>query len=175
MHPLKFPNSGIRAKVFVRKIGFKLRVMRLKRVESFYVFLLCFCSEGSEEGRLATGSPHAGPATHGQAGCKGQLATSKAPYKGAASHGQSPLQGKPPAGAVAHGHGWRLRAPAARAASCKGDRWQEQLPRKAAPLAREVPPEGTVSPPVQGSGGTGGADGARGLGHPFRKRMILPL
>ncbi|RWW82110.1 hypothetical protein BHE74_00009446 [Ensete ventricosum] len=25
MHPLRFPNSGIRAKVFMRKIGFKLR------------------------------------------------------------------------------------------------------------------------------------------------------
>ncbi|RRT44821.1 hypothetical protein B296_00030938 [Ensete ventricosum] len=28
MHLLRFPNSGIRAKVFVRKIGFKLHVMR---------------------------------------------------------------------------------------------------------------------------------------------------
>ncbi|RWV94013.1 hypothetical protein GW17_00043488 [Ensete ventricosum] len=33
-----FPNSGIRAKVFMRKIGFKLRVMRLNRVESFNAF-----------------------------------------------------------------------------------------------------------------------------------------
>ncbi|RZS00246.1 hypothetical protein BHM03_00029911 [Ensete ventricosum] len=58
MHPLKFPNSGIRAKVFVRKIGFKLRVMRLNRVESFYVFLLHFRSEGNEEeGRPTTASP----------------------------------------------------------------------------------------------------------------------
>ncbi|RWV95104.1 hypothetical protein GW17_00042301 [Ensete ventricosum] len=40
MHPLRFPNSGIRAKAFVRKIGFKLRVMRLNHVESFYAFLL---------------------------------------------------------------------------------------------------------------------------------------
>ncbi|RWV77067.1 hypothetical protein GW17_00062161 [Ensete ventricosum] len=63
MHPLRFPNSGIRDNVFVRKIGFKLRVMRLNRVESFYAFLLHFCSEGSkEEGRLATASPHVGPA-----------------------------------------------------------------------------------------------------------------
>ncbi|RRT53458.1 hypothetical protein B296_00019846 [Ensete ventricosum] len=58
----RFHNSGIRAKVFVQKIDFKLRVMRLNNVESFYVFLLCFRSEGSEEeGRLATSSPHAGP------------------------------------------------------------------------------------------------------------------
>ncbi|RZR75532.1 hypothetical protein BHM03_00060334 [Ensete ventricosum] len=49
MHPLWFLNSGIRAKVFVRKIGFKLCVMRLNRVESFYVFLRHFRSEGNEE------------------------------------------------------------------------------------------------------------------------------
>ncbi|RWW37644.1 hypothetical protein BHE74_00057211 [Ensete ventricosum] len=42
MLPLRFPNSGIRAKVFMRKISFKLRVMRLNRVESFYAFLLRF-------------------------------------------------------------------------------------------------------------------------------------
>ncbi|RWV91930.1 hypothetical protein GW17_00045741 [Ensete ventricosum] len=71
MYPLRFPNSGIRAKVFVRKIGFKLRVMRLYRVESFYTFLLRFRSKGSEEeGRPATTSPHAGPATHNQAAAK---------------------------------------------------------------------------------------------------------
>ncbi|RWW05119.1 hypothetical protein GW17_00031627 [Ensete ventricosum] len=38
MHLLRFLNSGIIAKVFVRKIGFKLRVMRLNRVESFNTF-----------------------------------------------------------------------------------------------------------------------------------------
>ncbi|RWV82122.1 hypothetical protein GW17_00056408, partial [Ensete ventricosum] len=71
MHPLRFPNSGIRAKVFVRKIGFKLRVMRLNHVELFYAFLLHFRSEGSkEEGRPAIVSPHVGPATHGQAKAK---------------------------------------------------------------------------------------------------------
>ncbi|RWV88548.1 hypothetical protein GW17_00049356 [Ensete ventricosum] len=67
MHPLRFPNSGIKAKVFVRKIGFKLRVMRLYHVESFYAFFLYFRSEDSEEeGRQATASPHTRPATHGQ-------------------------------------------------------------------------------------------------------------
>ncbi|RZR85288.1 hypothetical protein BHM03_00012234 [Ensete ventricosum] len=78
MHPLRFPNSGIRAKVFVWKIGFNLRMMRLNRVESFYAFFLRFRSEGNkEEGWPATASPHVGLATHGQAaaGCgQGQLA-----------------------------------------------------------------------------------------------------
>ncbi|RWV77363.1 hypothetical protein GW17_00061819 [Ensete ventricosum] len=45
MHPLRFPNSGIRAKVFVRKIGFKLRVMRLNHVELFYVLVAAIGSE----------------------------------------------------------------------------------------------------------------------------------
>ncbi|RWW11720.1 hypothetical protein GW17_00024645 [Ensete ventricosum] len=31
---LRFPNSGVKAKVYVRKIDFKLHVMRLNRVES---------------------------------------------------------------------------------------------------------------------------------------------
>ncbi|RZS19863.1 hypothetical protein BHM03_00052314 [Ensete ventricosum] len=85
MHPLRFPNSGIRAKVFVQKIGFKLRVMRLNRIELFYVFMLCFHSEGSEEeGRPATANPHVGPTTHGQVGC-----------------GQAPCKWWPPAGAAA--------------------------------------------------------------------------
>ncbi|RWW75245.1 hypothetical protein BHE74_00016742 [Ensete ventricosum] len=60
MLPLRFPNSGIRAKVFMRKIGFKLRVMILNRVESFYAFLLHFCSERSNEGRPPTGRPTIG-------------------------------------------------------------------------------------------------------------------
>ncbi|RWV85164.1 hypothetical protein BHE74_00048903 [Ensete ventricosum] len=49
MHLLRFPNNGIRPKVFVRKIGFKLRAMRLNCVESFYAFLLRFRSEGNKE------------------------------------------------------------------------------------------------------------------------------
>ncbi|RZS27845.1 hypothetical protein BHM03_00061373, partial [Ensete ventricosum] len=58
MLSMRFSNSGIRAKVFVRKIGFKLLVMILNRIESFYAFLLRFRSEGSkEEGRPATASP----------------------------------------------------------------------------------------------------------------------
>ncbi|RRT35069.1 hypothetical protein B296_00047949, partial [Ensete ventricosum] len=45
--------------------------MRLNYVESFYAFLLCFRSEGSEEeGWPAMASPHARPATHSQAVAK---------------------------------------------------------------------------------------------------------
>ncbi|RZR73495.1 hypothetical protein BHM03_00024978 [Ensete ventricosum] len=81
MHPLRFPNSSIKAKVFVRKIGFKLRVMRLYHIESFYVFLLHFHSEGSEEeGRPATASPHVWLAT-ARASPKGRPA---APARGGA-------------------------------------------------------------------------------------------
>ncbi|RWV84246.1 hypothetical protein GW17_00054050 [Ensete ventricosum] len=74
MHPLRFPNSGIRAKVFVRKIGFKLRVMILNRVESFYAFLLRFRSEGNkEEGSQAW--PRLAP-------LQGRPTTAKAPLQG---------------------------------------------------------------------------------------------
>ncbi|RWW41354.1 hypothetical protein BHE74_00053160 [Ensete ventricosum] len=88
MHPLRFPNSGIRANVFVRKIGFKLRVMRLYRVESFYAFLLRFRSEGNEEeGRPATTRPHARPATDGQAAAKASPQGAVARRGGACGHG----------------------------------------------------------------------------------------
>ncbi|RWW46475.1 hypothetical protein BHE74_00047595 [Ensete ventricosum] len=72
MLPLRFHNSGIKAKVFVRKIDFKLRVMRLHRVELFYAFLLRFRSEGNKErGWVATPRPSARVAGHGQATCMG--------------------------------------------------------------------------------------------------------
>ncbi|RZS12332.1 hypothetical protein BHM03_00043752 [Ensete ventricosum] len=52
---------------------------------------------------------------------------------------------------------------------------QGQRPRKATPPAREVPPEGSsaldsVQRRQRHSEGKG-----RGLGHPFEKRMIIPL
>ncbi|RZS06531.1 hypothetical protein BHM03_00037192 [Ensete ventricosum] len=51
------------------------------------MFLLHFCNEGSEEeGWPATASPHAGSATHGQAGCNGHPVADKAPCKGTAGH-----------------------------------------------------------------------------------------
>ncbi|RWW42709.1 hypothetical protein BHE74_00051706, partial [Ensete ventricosum] len=56
--------------------------------------VLCVRSKNSEEERQpATASPHAGSATHGQAGCKEQPATAKALCKGTVCHGQNPLAG----------------------------------------------------------------------------------
>ncbi|RRT76462.1 hypothetical protein B296_00007254 [Ensete ventricosum] len=45
MHLRRFPNSGIRAKVFVQKIDFKLHVMRLNHIELFYVLVATIGSE----------------------------------------------------------------------------------------------------------------------------------
>ncbi|RWW28107.1 hypothetical protein GW17_00007433 [Ensete ventricosum] len=55
--------------------------MRLNRVESFYIFLLYFCSKRSGEGAAGQATYKGGwpqpyplqgwPATHGQAGCRG--------------------------------------------------------------------------------------------------------
>ncbi|RWV80663.1 hypothetical protein BHE74_00058904 [Ensete ventricosum] len=73
MLPLRFHNSGIIAKVFMRKISFKLRVMRLNRIESFYAFLLRFCSERNEKGRPAMARAPAGAVGYGQGprrGCR---------------------------------------------------------------------------------------------------------
>ncbi|RRT41453.1 hypothetical protein B296_00026695 [Ensete ventricosum] len=90
MHPLRFPNTSIRAKVFVRKIGFKLREMRLNHVELFYVFLLHFRSESSKERGWPTMSrPSAKVADHGQA-----------TYRGGRPR-PAPLQGQPVAVAAA--------------------------------------------------------------------------
>ncbi|RWW11221.1 hypothetical protein GW17_00025190 [Ensete ventricosum] len=68
---LRFSNSDIRAKVFVRKIDFKLHVMRLNRIEPFCAFLLQFCIIRSKEGWLAMARPPAGVAGHDQAACRG--------------------------------------------------------------------------------------------------------
>ncbi|RRT42462.1 hypothetical protein B296_00052214 [Ensete ventricosum] len=86
----RFPNSGIKANVFVRKIGFKLRVMGLNRVESFYAFLLRFRSEGSPckgQPGMATTSPFDGAVDHLQRGDRLQP--------------RPPAKGRPPAGAAA--------------------------------------------------------------------------
>ncbi|RWW56632.1 hypothetical protein BHE74_00036638 [Ensete ventricosum] len=92
MHPLRFPNNGISAKVFVRKVGFKLRMMRLNHVELFYAFMLRFRSEGSEEGWPTTTNPHVESASHRQTGYKGQSVAAKAPCKGAATRRSSSPQ-----------------------------------------------------------------------------------
>ncbi|RRT75836.1 hypothetical protein B296_00005410 [Ensete ventricosum] len=52
---LRFPNSGIRAKDFMRKIGFKLRVMRLNRVDYFMHSCCVFAT------RKGAGRPWPGP------------------------------------------------------------------------------------------------------------------
>ncbi|RWV78391.1 hypothetical protein GW17_00060645 [Ensete ventricosum] len=79
MHPLVFPNCGIRAKVFVRKIGFKLRVMRLNRVESFNAFTAITARRRGWSWLAARGS----------------RLQPRPPCKGAAGHYQPPLQGRP--------------------------------------------------------------------------------
>ncbi|RWW12017.1 hypothetical protein GW17_00024334 [Ensete ventricosum] len=68
MHPLRFPNGSIRAKVFVRKISFKLRVMRLNRVELFYALVAAkvgaACGGGAATCMLSAcrgGWPQSGP------------------------------------------------------------------------------------------------------------------
>ncbi|RZS28683.1 hypothetical protein BHM03_00062317 [Ensete ventricosum] len=94
MHLLRFPNSGIRAKDFVRKISFKPRVMRLNRVESFYAFLLHFHSEDNEEeGQQGMAQPLA----------KGRLAAARPPARGGHPQGQQPSAGTTDCGQTARG------------------------------------------------------------------------
>ncbi|RZS22926.1 hypothetical protein BHM03_00055763 [Ensete ventricosum] len=127
MHPLRFPNSGIRAKIFVRKIGFKLRVMRLNRIESFYAFLLHFLSEGSPfkgQPGMATTNPLAGAASYSQAPpargrpaaarppARGDRLQPRPPCRGAAGCGQAPCKGRPTAAPMQRGG--RLRPGPAR-------------------------------------------------------------
>ncbi|RWW40069.1 hypothetical protein BHE74_00054538 [Ensete ventricosum] len=102
----RFPNSGISAKIFVRKISFKLRVMRLNRVELFYAFLLHFHSEGSPckvQPGMTTASPLAGTASHLQGRgrlqprppCKGAVGCSQGPYaKGRSAATRPPAKGR---------------------------------------------------------------------------------
>ncbi|RRT31399.1 hypothetical protein B296_00043791 [Ensete ventricosum] len=144
--------------------------MRLNRVESLYVFLLHFHSEGSkEERRPATANPHAGLATHGQASVK-------APCKGAADYGQG--QPSREAGAIRRDsipQGQRLRArPTCRhgsrlwahplavrhpqrgsavgcpqGAAARGQQGQQRRPQGWLPLGR-VAADGQGHPPAQG-------------------------
>ncbi|RWV82009.1 hypothetical protein GW17_00056523 [Ensete ventricosum] len=157
MHPLRFPNSGIRAKVFMRKIGFKLRVMRLNRVESFYAFIV-------RTTRRRGGQPWPAPMQgrlQGAADCDQgslpQVATTR--YKAARGS---------------------LAARDARAAACKGDRWQERSLAGATPIARRrrpptrcrlravAPAEGAVAHAdgvqhrhLRRGNGSGGAEGGK--------------
>ncbi|RWV77451.1 hypothetical protein GW17_00061716 [Ensete ventricosum] len=126
MHPLRFPNNGIRAKVFVQKIDFKLRVMRLYRVESFYAFLLRFCSEGSKEegrpapmqGRPPTARPRPRPASKGRS-----PAGAAARRGGACGHGGLwPAHSMAPAKGQAAG--WRAQVAVASSQPARGCRSQ---------------------------------------------------
>ncbi|RRT83359.1 hypothetical protein B296_00010194 [Ensete ventricosum] len=149
MHPLRFPNNGIRAKVFVQKIGFKLHVMILNLVESFH--------KAAKAARRRGGQPPC-RADHPRPGR----------LHGAASCGQGPLQGggrpwpKPLAGVVAS-----MRGPLTGMVGACGRRQRSQpsrkgqRPSKEAPPAHEVPPEGSSAR-------------CRG-GCPRQRRATLPL
>ncbi|RRT56774.1 hypothetical protein B296_00022147 [Ensete ventricosum] len=164
-------------------IGFKLRVIRLYRVESFYAFLLCFHSEGSEEeGWPATASPYAGSTTHGQAATKAnsQRATSR---RGSA-YGHDRLRparkgGNRPQRGARKGVGCRVM-------HASGDRQRPAL-KGLSPATRlqggqspVTSPQGVVAcgQPCRLRKGSddGGAEGGkkRALAS-FEKRMILPL
>ncbi|RWW45658.1 hypothetical protein BHE74_00048480 [Ensete ventricosum] len=166
MHPLRFPNRGIRAKVIVRKIGLKLRVMRLNRIESFYAFLLHFRYEGSPckgQPGMAMASPLAGAAGYGKAPCKGGLLPTvcrRSPAanpqgvtdcgfgthrKVACGHRHRP-QGLPPARAAAN-NGNACRGGARGGADCRGGR----------PLAKWLPAGKGSRRLRRGSSGGGGA------------------
>ncbi|RZS26594.1 hypothetical protein BHM03_00059957 [Ensete ventricosum] len=117
MHPLKFPNSGIRAKIFVRKIGFKLHVMRLNRVELFYALVAAINSESRHclRGRgghmhdvcmqrwLATAKPPAGASTMAWLPARSGQLQPRPPCKRATAR-----RGSSPQGAATREHG-RLR------------------------------------------------------------------
>ncbi|RZS19666.1 hypothetical protein BHM03_00052099 [Ensete ventricosum] len=158
MLPLRFPYSGIRAKVFVRKIGFKLCVMRLYRVKSFNALLLHFRSEGSEEeGRPATASPHAGTTTYGQA-------AAKAPRISCSEEEGRPSTASSHAGTTTHGQ-------AAAKARCKGRlaaaraSTKERLAvptRGGSPQGRR---QGAEAPPVSTAGCGQPVGAAADLGH----------
>ncbi|RZS10337.1 hypothetical protein BHM03_00041554 [Ensete ventricosum] len=138
-----FPNNSIRAKVFVRKIDFKLCVIRLNCVESFYAFLLRFRSEGSPckgQPGMATANPLAGVAGHlqGAAGC------SQGPHAKGRSDAASPRLGllparRPLAGAVASPRG--------------ATRMQSACHRGGCPRRQRAAP-----PPAKGSDGDSGVD-----------------
>ncbi|RWV78750.1 hypothetical protein GW17_00060234 [Ensete ventricosum] len=133
MHPQRFPNGGIRAKVFVQKIGFKLRVMRLYHIGSFYAFLLHFYSESSEKGRPATASPHVGPATHGQAAAKAPL---PAPARGRPTMARASPQGATLAGTAGYSH-WQRGA--SKGAGCRA-------PARGCRPWPALPPVGATAP-----------------------------
>ncbi|RWW53688.1 hypothetical protein BHE74_00039803 [Ensete ventricosum] len=103
MHPLRIPNSGIRAKV-------PLRVMRLNHVELFYTLVAAIGSESRHSLRGRGGHMHA-------VYMQRWLAIARPPV-GMAGHGLATCRGRPPAGTAecdqpARGcrqQGWRRRS-----------------------------------------------------------------
>ncbi|RWW62089.1 hypothetical protein BHE74_00030803 [Ensete ventricosum] len=88
MHPLRLPNSGIRAKVFVQKIGFKLRVMRLNRLELFYELVTAI---GSESKRCLQGRGGHMYVVYSQGPpARWQSAAARPPTRGYRPQGQPP-------------------------------------------------------------------------------------
>ncbi|RWV96996.1 hypothetical protein BHE74_00036116 [Ensete ventricosum] len=141
MHPLRFHNSSIRAKVYVRKIGFKQFVMRLNCIESFYALLLHFRSKGSKErGWPTMARPSTRVVGYGQAPYKGDR-----PWAGHPQGGDR-MWPRPHAG-VATRRSSRLRHDARRGYRLQHDaRRSGDLQRGACPQRRL--PTGTV--PVGG-------------------------
>ncbi|RWV77187.1 hypothetical protein GW17_00062025 [Ensete ventricosum] len=109
MHTLRFPNSDIRAKVFVRKICFKLRVMILNRIELFYALVVTIDSESRRCLRrwLFTTRPLVGAAGLGLATCKGRPPAGTTGYSqpSRASRQQPTCKGLPPAASPAASRG----------------------------------------------------------------------
>ncbi|RZS15271.1 hypothetical protein BHM03_00047083 [Ensete ventricosum] len=137
-HPLRFPNSGIRAKVFVRKIGFKLRVMRLNRIELFYAFLLRFHSKGNEEeGQQGMARPHA----------RGWPAAAKAPLQWGGRLRPSPPQGQQPA----RGDHPEGQHPPASTTGCANDQAARGNIRKGLPPATRPQGAAARDAPARGS------------------------
>ncbi|RWW03938.1 hypothetical protein GW17_00032869 [Ensete ventricosum] len=162
MHPLRFHNSGIRAKVFVRKNDFKLRVIVLH-------FLAAF-SQRRQRGGAASHGQLPCRAGHPRLGCgQGQPARG-----GAYKHGGLQPARKGAGYRATHLSGGRERL------ACKG-----LLPvaRPQGAAARDEPARGRpLATNPQGAAACAGAAATaaqraarRGLRHPFEKKMILPL
>ncbi|RWV78742.1 hypothetical protein GW17_00060239 [Ensete ventricosum] len=120
MHPLRFPNSGIKAKVFMRKFGFKLGFRAIVTVigsES----RRCLWGRGDHmnvvcmQRWLAMARPPAGVVGYGLATYKDR-SVAVGPLQGAIAHRVSSRQG-----AVTRGHG-RLPLAGAMAPIAKGNR-----------------------------------------------------
>ncbi|RWW28814.1 hypothetical protein GW17_00006692 [Ensete ventricosum] len=166
MHPLRFPNSGFKAKVFVRIIGFKLRVMRLNRVELFYALVAAI---GNKSRRCLRGR-----GDHMLAVCIQRWLATARPFAGAIGHGLATCKGRPPAGAAAC-KGWPPAGTVGSGQPTRGCRPRLALPpTRAATSVARVACSAVVYAGRRRRRRRSEGKG-RGLGHPFEKRMIIPL